>query len=97
MKLILEEIEAQTDASGAVQQFLWRKRLYAVRRVLESWRYNGGWWLDNELQGQLRHYHRVEACCVRVHRTGSRASDDATVCLEIFQENGLWVLSRLLD
>ena len=96
MKLILEEIEAQTDASGALQQFLWRKRLYAVRRVLESWRYDGGWWLDTELKGQQRHYHRVEACTAGLRRR-SRASDDATLCLEIFQENGQWVLSRLLD
>ena len=44
MRAVGEEIEVQVRG-GQPQRLRWHGRAYAVRAVLDSWRWAGRWWL----------------------------------------------------
>jgi hypothetical protein len=79
----------------------WRKCLYHFVEVLEQWQYNGEWWLTPDLGGAQRRYCRIAAICdTAICDTAicaqSKVSGEETL-LEIYEEGGQWILSRLLD
>ena len=92
MKLITEEIRVDTHDGGQPRQMHWRKRLYHVVLVIEQWQYNGEWWLAPDLSGAQRRYCRVAATHMQMNTPSSEI-----LTMEIYEEAGQWVLSRLLD
>ena len=96
MKLITEEVRVYTNDSGRPQQMHWRKRHYHLVQVLEQWQYNGEWWLTPDLGGAQRRYCRIAAICDTAICAQSKVSGEETL-LEIYEEGGQWILSRLLD
>jgi hypothetical protein len=92
MKLIMEEVRVDTDESGQPRQMRWRKRLYHFSQVLEQWQHNGEWWLTPDLGGAQRRYCRVTATHIQM-----KTPSDEPLSMEIYEEAGQWVLSRLLD
>jgi len=86
MKLLQEPIEVQTRR-GVPHRVTWRHRAYPVRGIEEKWLYNGKWWVTAQLVGQARRYYRLEV--------ESPVGGDAT--MEVFEEEGGWVLARLQD
>lgn len=92
MKLIMEEVQVDTDNGGLPRQMRWRKRLYHFAQVLEQWQYNGDWWLTPDLGGTQRRY-----CHVIATYTQMSTPSNEPLSMEIYEETGQWVLSRLLD
>ena len=86
MKLYLEPIHVQTDA-GMPSRVLWRRQPYKVLEVEEKWLYHGRWWTTPQLRGRCRRYFRLEVALA----SGTKA------VLEIFEEHGRWILSRVQD
>ncbi len=78
----MEPIEVRVEADG-LRAFRWRRRVYPVEQILESWVYRGRWWTDERLAGERRIYYRLLA------RRGS---------YELYRSDRQgWVLSRVLD
>ncbi len=78
----MEPIEVRVEAD-ALRAFRWRRQVYPVEQILESWIYRGRWWTDERLAGERRVYYRLLA------RRGS---------YELYRSDRQgWVLSRVLD
>jgi len=80
-KLINEPIKVHRNRDSTITAFIWRKRLYRVREVLDRWREPSEWW-DEEA---VRLFFRVNA--------GSTGIG----IYELYQSGGDWFLSRVLD
>ncbi len=87
MRLYYEEIGVRAGADGTPIRLRWRQRTYRTAIIHERWRWNGKWWTTPDLRGRCRRYYRV----------GSITPAGAHLCLELFEEAGQWVLSRVLD
>lgn len=82
MRQILEPIEVRLQEEGP-RAFRWRRRVYPVEQILESWVYRGKWWTDRELAGERRVYYRLQS------RRGT---------YELYHsDRSGWVLSRIGD
>lgn len=78
----MEPVEVRT-AQDIPTAFRWRRKVYPVEQVLESWVYRGKWWTDNLLAGERRVYYRLLA------RRGT---------YELFRSDQKgWMLSRIQD
>lgn len=71
MRFYDEPVEVRHQPAGPVA-FLWRDRLYVVRRVLDRWREREPWWLRLERLDDLTEQQvwRVEAGRGRAHGVG---------------------------
>jgi len=103
MKLLMEPIEVQAAAQKPTG-FRWRGRWYRVREISQEWSYRGRWWTDPDLRGERRRYYRVVASretgggSWRAGGTsGAGGEHPGAAGFEIFEREGQWVLSRLLD
>lgn len=82
MRLVMEPVEVRVQ-NRQPAAFRWRRRIYPVDRVLETWSYRGRWWLEPDLQGERRTYFRL------ISGRG---------LYELFRRgDGVWFLSRLND
>ncbi len=78
----MEPIQVRTQ-DRLPNAFRWRRRLYLIEQILESWVYRGKWWTDAELKGERRVYYRL------LSRRGT---------YEVFRSSRHgWVLSRVQD
>lgn len=79
-------------AEGRPTRFVWRGRLYTVRRVLDHWVTTRDWWKaqypDDSEAGGEREFWRVEATPDRLVGVYELRLDTAT---------GTWLLSRVWD
>ncbi|MHB2018306.1 MAG: hypothetical protein ACYCW6_15265 [Candidatus Xenobia bacterium] len=81
MKLFMEPVEVAVRGEGP-SCVRWRRKSYPVLQVAERWCWRGRWWTDAELNGEQRRYYRL--ICQQAQ-------------LEVFERQGSWTLSRLLD
>lgn len=78
----MEPIEVRLEGEAPIA-FRWRRRVFPVAQILESWVYRGKWWLDERLCGERRVYYRLET------RRGT---------YEVFRSDQRgWILSRVHD
>lgn len=91
MALIPNGADGQGEENSFPPSFLWRGRLYRVRGVLVCWRWRGAWWTTPNLLGHERTYFQVLCGAPGGSQSGSE------MCVELYEERGRWVLSRLLD
>lgn len=97
MKLLMESIEVQAVAGGP-KGFRWRGRWYRVREISQEWAWRGRWWTDPDMRGERRRYYRVIASCEASWRARApECQGPRGAGFEIFEREGQWVLSRLLD
>lgn len=78
-------------SDGRPVRFVWRDRLYAVRRVLEHWVATRDWWREQEPAGEAigeREFWRVEA-------TPDREIGVYELRYDATADN--WLLSRVWD
>lgn len=87
MKLYLEPVQMTLTATGSPARLIWRRKSYLIINIEEQWLHCGQWWLTPQLQGLQRHYYRVLAT------TGG----NSPLTLELYQEAGAWMLSRVMD
>jgi hypothetical protein len=80
-RLIGEKIKVHQDKDSVITAFIWRKRLYRVKEVLDSWREPCEWWNEEE----MRLFFRVNA--------GNSSGGIYELC-RIGKE---WFISRALD
>lgn len=85
MKLRNEPILVQRDADGDPIRFIWDGRLYHIVRTVETWSWDGKWWLTGDLKGWSRWYYRIEA-----RAAGGRN----LITLDICKQAGCWMISR---
>jgi hypothetical protein len=78
----MEPVEVGLDSRGTPCKVRWRGRTFTVRSVTDTWIWRGRWWLEPTLGGRRRTYYRL-AC--------------SGACLEVFWEEGQWMLSRVWD
>ena len=90
MRSIFEPIQVLTDSHHIPARILWRSRTFVVSRVLDRWRYVGKWWLFSG--GQTRIYYRLEA-----RPTHGRGRLSEARVIEVFKQDGEWVLSYFCD
>lgn len=82
MRQVLEPVEVRLEGE-LPRAFRWRRKVYPVEQVLESWIYRGKWWTDDRLAGERRVYYRLQA------RRGT---------YELYRSDQRgWVLSRVFD
>ena len=87
MKLYLEPIHVTPARDGWPADLMWRGTRYVVAERQEKWLYGGKWWTTPGLVGIQRRYYRVT--------TNTPAG--SVVVMEVYEEAGSWVLSRVLD
>jgi hypothetical protein len=74
-------VEAEADAVRSPQAFIWRDRLYVVRRILAHWCERRSWWRDAldpvpgeptgiAVASREQHVWRVEASRGQAHGSG---------------------------
>ncbi|MFF5260464.1 DUF6504 family protein [Actinomadura viridis] len=76
---------------GRPDRFVWKGRLYTVRRVLEHWVTTRDWWREQEPETEVtgeREFWRVEATPEREVGVYELRHDAAS---------GTWTLSRVWD
>lgn len=86
MKLYQEQIHVDTR-EGVPHRIIWRLQPYRVLKVEEKWLYHGRWWTTPKLKGCYRRYYRLDVAPVA----------GTALVMEVFEERGRWVLSRLED
>lgn len=87
MKLYQEPVEVQCCPLGLPQRVRWRRKWHRVLQIEERWLYNGLWWTTTELRGECRRYYRL----LGAPKTGS------PLWLDVYEQEGVWTLARLLD
>ena len=80
-RLIGELIKVHQDKASMVTAFIWRKRLYRVKEILDWWREPSAWWDEEE----MRLFFRVNA--------GNSSGGIYELC-KIGEE---WFISKVLD
>lgn len=86
-----DPVDVRLGDDGRPLRFVWRGRLYAVRRVLEHWVTTRDWWREQDLAveaGGEREFWRVEATPDREIGVYELRHDTAA---------GTWRLSRVWD
>jgi len=86
VKLYLEPVQV-TATDGSPTRIIWQRRIYRVISIHETWLYNGRWWTTPKLVGRFRCYYCLTA----------KTMNHPAVEMEIYQESGRWMLSRVLD
>lgn len=86
-RLYGDPIEVWTKG-GEPDQFVWRDRLYTVRRVLDHWVITREWWKTSETDPGERRFWRVEA---------AHGTDHGTYELRFDTAGNGWLLIRALD
>jgi hypothetical protein len=80
-RLIAEPIKVHQDKDSMITAFIWRKRLYRVKEVLDWWREPAEWWNEEE----MRLFFRVNA------------GNSSGGIYELYKLGENWFLSRVLD
>lgn len=87
MKLYVEPIVVTTGQNGLPERFIWRRKVYRIRALLDYWFWSGDWWTTPQLRGHCRHYYRVQTAI----------AGGAPLHVELCEEGGQWKLSKVLD
>ena len=96
VRLVMESLQVMPPL-GPPMQLCWRGRRYRVLEIVDRWSYRGRWWSDCCLVGERRLYLRL--LCIpedRATRSMRRDAEQGRV-MEVFCQDGMWTLSRLLD
>ena len=80
-RLIGEPVKVHQDKASTITAFIWRKRLYRVKEVLDSWKEPSEWWKEKE----MRFFFRVNA------------ANTSNGTYELYRLGEDWFLSRVLD
>jgi hypothetical protein len=83
--------------AGEPERFLWRGRLYVVRRVLAHWVELGAWWLQRDRSGLPVHLNGSGRELWRVEANTGRTSNDGVYDLAYDEVEQAWSLTRAWD
>mgnify|MGYP001047081195 FL=1 len=80
-KLVMEPVQVHINGNRSKMSFIWRRRLYRVRKILSWWREPAEWWHGEAVR-----------CFLRVN-----AGNSSTGTYELCKDDRNWFLYRVLD